>query len=159
MSLLARNALVLSTALPMLASPGWCCIGWSQLCSSMLKAGGPIAVRQVAHVQPQPADSSKGLPSCCARRSQLQTANLAATGCLDSIPGAPSAEAAPCRCCEDSRSAAIAPVTKNLVALEAPLFVAWTPMPAIVSAEVRPVDASLQASGPPLRILQCVWRC
>ena len=155
MSLLARNALVLLTALPMLASPGWCCIGWSQLCSSMLKAGG----QPVAHVQPQQPDSSQGLPSCCAKRAQAQRSNLATTGCVDSLAKVPSAEAGPCRCCEDSRSAAIAPVTKNLVALEAPLFVAWTPMPANVSAEVRSIDSTLQASGPPLRILQCVWRC
>lgn len=158
MSLLARNALVLLTALPMLASPGWCCIGWSQLCSSMLKAGG----QPVAHVQPQQPETSQGLPSCCARRAQAQPATFAAighSGCLESTPGSSRAEASPCRCCEDSRSAAIAPVTKNLVALEAPLFVAWTPMPANVSAEVRSIDSTLQASGPPLRILQCVWRC
>jgi hypothetical protein len=157
MALLARNSLVILTALPMLASPGWCCIGWSQLCSSMLTAAG----QRVDSQQVGPQVDSSAMPSCCTKRAQANGANALAAGhfgCSDATQGT-SAEAGPCRCCEDSRSAAVAPVTKNLVAAPTAIFVAWTLLPTITSAENSPVDIALQDSGPPLRILQCVWRC
>lgn len=148
MNSLARSALVLFTALPMLASPGWCCVGWAALCGPMQLGHAHPVSEASASVAAPPA-----VPACCAQRAAAST-KLAGG---DSLGIA--VEAGPCVCCEDARTAAVAPVLKSPLAGDAAVLVCWTPLAALAAGDVSPVDITLQASGRPLRILQCVWRC
>jgi hypothetical protein len=157
MAAIAKHALVLLTALPMLATPGWCCVAWTAPCKADASGtadltGEKASATPVSHV-----------PACCAKRakSRSEAARVANSGTDAEANGcAGVVEAAACDCCYETRSVAVAPVVKQI--LPATPAVAWmAALPLERSAVAAPALAHgpLESPGPSLQSLQCVWRC
>lgn len=153
MAAIAKSAIVVLTALPMLASPGWCCV-------ALVGACGHSGAR-IGELANSGGSSTSSLPACCATRakSQAELEHLVRMN-EGHCPAVGFIESPTCSCCEGTRTVAVAAAAKQV--RETSPIPTWIPALPSESSAVAPApvdNGTLQSCRPSLQILQCVWRC
>lgn len=162
MAAIARYTIVMLTAVPMLASPGWCCVSWTGGCGDATPSASAVSSSSSSASR----NLAGSLPSCCARRAKTQgqdsplTLERLARRLQGHCPAVGYVEAPVCSCCNESQAIAISVQAKEVRATSPLLLWTASTAPELGALASTPVDNGVLQSGrPSLQVLQCVWRC